>query len=148
MYLIKRPFDAEAGVAHKAAGGGTGEVIGELDLGSNIQIRALKPPSDVIPQLRLGDEDEGLGVAEPLSPDVEESREPQSRRRAEIITSPDKGELQRHLVMDAVVGFDDVFIEQFEVEDVLVIGRVEAVVESDECGMVDAVSAQLIAKPV
>ena len=45
--------------------------------------------------------------------------------------------------MNAVEVIDDVLVQQLEVKNVLVIRSMQAVVESDECGMVDAVAPQV-----
>lgn len=119
-----------------------GEIITELDLGTDVQVRALKPPSDIVPQLGLGDEHPALLADVLLSPYIEETRETQSRRGTEIVAAPDESELEGHGVMDSVGAVSDVFIEKLDVEDVLVIVGMEAVVDADERGIVDAVSAQ------
>ena len=42
-----------------------------------------------------------------------------------------------------VIVIHDVLVQQLDVEDILIIRRVEAVVQSDECGVVDAVAAEV-----
>ena len=144
QHLVKSPFDSQTGVAHESCARRTAvEVITEFDLRADIEIRALEPPSDIIPQLRLGEQYERLLSAETLSPYIQETRETQAGRGAEIVAAPDKRELDRRPVLDAVVRIDDVFIEQFEIEDVLVISGVQAVVEAYERRVVDAVAAKV-----
>lgn len=137
--LVKRPFDTEAGVDHEAF---AGEVTGELDLRADIKVGALEPSSDIVPELGFGDEHHGLLSAYLLSPDIEEAGEAESGCGTEIIASPDKSELKGHVVVDPVAFGQDVFIEEFQVEDVLEVLCVEAVVESDECGMMNTVTAE------
>ncbi len=137
---VKTPFETKAGVAHETV---SGEVIAELDLGSDMQVRALEPSSHIVPQLGFADEHERLPSRIPLPPYIQKSGETQSRRCTEIIASPDEGELQGHLVGGLVIIIHDILVQQFEVEDVLVIGGMEAVVESDERGMVDSVAAYI-----
>ena len=50
---------------------------------------------------------------------------------AEIVTSPYKSELYGRLVLHAVVRVNDIFVQQFQIEDILVVRRVETVVETD-----------------
>ncbi len=44
--LVKGPFEAEAGVAHEAR---AGEIVGELNLGADMQVGATEPLSHVVP---------------------------------------------------------------------------------------------------
>lgn len=139
FFLVKRPFDTDAGVDHEAF---AGEVTGELDLRADIEVRTLEPSSDIVPELRFGDEHHRLLSAYLLAPQIEEAGEAESGCGTEIIASPDESELNRHVVVDPVAFGQDVFIEEFKVEDVLEVLCVEAVIESDECGMMDTVTAE------
>ena len=46
MDLVEGPFEAEAGVAHEAR---AGEIVGELNLGADMQMGATEPLSHVVP---------------------------------------------------------------------------------------------------
>ena len=131
---LEIPFDAEAGVTHKAM---AGEVVRELDLGAYIEVWAVEPSSDIVPQLGFGDHDKRLAVGGVLSPYIEESGETQSGSGTEVVASPDKSELERHFIVQsvAVVGIGDVLVEQLEVEDILIVRRMEAIVETREGGV-------------
>ena len=91
-----------------------------------------------------------------LSPNIEEAGEAESGQRAEIVAAPDKSKLQGDLVsglpdpltvcvpvLPHVILVHNVFEEQFEVEYILVVRGMQAVVQSDECGMVDAVASDV-----
>ena len=132
--LVKTPFDTEAGIAHESF---AGEVITEFDLRADIEVRALEPPSEVVPELRFGDQHRRLPICQPLSPHIEETGEAETGGSTEVIAAPDEGELKGDdvpllLMPDALFVLaapdievvNDVFEEQFEIEDVLVIGRV------------------------
>ena len=90
FFLIKLPFDAEAWIAHESF---PSEVITEFNLRADMQVRAFKPLPDLIPELRLRNENEGLLCGISLPPDIREAGEGQSRRGAEILAFPDESEL-------------------------------------------------------
>ena len=52
-FLVKTPFDTQTRIAHKSL---AGKVITELYLRADMEVRALEPLSDAVPQLRFGDE--------------------------------------------------------------------------------------------
>lgn len=99
FFLIKLPFDAEARIAHESL---AREVVTEFNLRADMQVRAFEPLPDLIPELRLRNENEGLLCGVSLSPDIRKAGERQSRRGAEILAFPDKSELQRRLIMRLV----------------------------------------------
>ena len=90
FFLIKLPFDAEAWIAHESL---AREVVTEFNLRADMQVRAFEPLSDLVPELRLGEEDKRLRCGISLPPDIREAGERQSRRGAEVLTFPDESEL-------------------------------------------------------
>ena len=76
----------------------------------------------------------------PLTPNIEESGETQTRRRAEIIAPSNESELQRHRVLEDIIIIDNHFPEQLQIEDILIIPRMQAVVETEQRCMIDTIS--------
>ncbi len=145
LFLIKAPFDTHAGIAHKFF---AGEIIAHFYLCADIQVRALEPSPHIVPYLRLGDQHPTLLAEILLAPYIQKARETQARRGAKIITTPYKRKLDRYGVMDPVRAIGDIFIEQFDIEDILVIRGMQAVVQAYQRRVIDPVSAQTCRVPV
>lgn len=107
MDLVEGPFEAEAGVAHEAR---AGEIVGELNLGADMQMGATEPLSHVVPELGFAQDAERLTGGVTLAPDIEEAGETQTGCGAEIVAAPDEGELQRYTVLKLVVRVGDILI--------------------------------------
>ena len=140
---LEYPFCAEAGTCIEAVV--AGEVTGELNLGADVEVRYTDVLADVVPELRLGDEDELAlleinrelfvvvfelcPVDDILAPDIGEAAEGQAGDSEEVFDTPYHCELNGEFALDA---FGECFIEYLEVESFLEIGAVNEVVKAEE----------------
>ena len=104
--------------------------------------------ADVVPELRLGDEDSlaALGevlhkVDDILSPDIGEAAETEAGNAEDVLHSPNECELQRNVAAGAGA---EGLVEELEVESVAEVGVVNEPVESEEEVLVDTYQAVVL----
>jgi hypothetical protein len=108
-----------------------------------MQMGATEPLSHIVPELGFAQDAERLTGGVTLAPDIQEAGETQTGCGAEIVATPDEGKLQRDLVLQFVVRVGDILIEQLEIEDILIVVGMEAVVDAGEGSMVDGITAEV-----
>ena len=104
--------------------------------------------ADVVPELRLGDEDSLAALGEVLhkvddifSPDIGEAAETEAGNAEDVLHSPNEGELQRNVAAGAGA---EGLVEELKVEGVAEVGVVNEPVESEEEVLVDTYQAVVL----
>lgn len=116
------------------------EVVGELDFGADVEIVDSEVLAHIIPELRLGDEDElalfrllvhRVGIPELgiLAPDIGESAESQAVNAEEVLHSPYECELERGVAAGVAA---EGLVHEGELEGVGVVRVVQEVVRAEQ----------------
>jgi len=144
IIVLEDPLGADAGTSLEAVI--AGEVPGEFDFRTDVQVVAAEELANVVPDLRFGDEDElavcallvtgVVGQEEALvevedifSPDIGKTAEAEAVYAEDVLHSPYEGELKGKAALGTVA---EGLVEEFEVEGVGEIIAVQEVIDTEE----------------
>ena len=113
-----------------------GEIAGELDLGTDMQIVNPDVLAYIVPELGLGDEHELVRrtcslheVNDILTPDIGEAAEAKALNAEKILHSPNEGELGRYVT--GCAGAEGL-VKELEIEGVTEVAAVQEVIQAEE----------------
>lgn len=152
---LEYPFCAEARTCIEAVV--AGKVAGEFDFGADVEVRYTDVLADVVPELRLGDEDElallEIGnqaflagyqlcpVDDILAPDIGEAAEGQAGDSEEVFQTPYHRKLDGKFALGALA---EGLVENLEVEGILEVGAVHEVIYAEQEILVPEINTAVV----
>lgn len=139
FYFLETPFDAKARTDSPTLSG-TGEVVGDFDLTTDVEVVASEEAAHLIPQLGLSEEG-GVGSltnipGNILPPEIGKAREGKARNTKEVVKTPNSGELQRHIAVAAT----NIFVHDFERQTLAEIVVGDEILNTIQPGVVDGIT--------